>query len=228
MNTKILFVFDYPNIVKTWGRVCHREVVTDDIDWAMMHHYLKAHAHEHFGKDITTEFRIFKNRWSRSGEQDKIRKLRKLGYKYTLRKKDIKLDSDIDCDIRDFVASELRAHEDLIVYLVGNDLKNYIPILRLLKNNECLSWLVSIPSGFTGFETPRSLPEYTYFFDLESVRGILRRPDDLRAFSELNAQSRGQLSPIVRSRATGRARARNKSFKKASIDTTMKGIRKSQ
>lgn len=226
---KVLCVFDYPNIVKSWARLCNKEILDkDDINWLEMRKALRDHVVARFGTDVSIEYRIFKNRWNHTSEHDRIKELRNLGYKFTIKKKDVDVNSDIDDDIAQCVETASRDHDNLIVYLVGTDLRNYLPIAAWLSDSGVPNWIAYTPSLLTrGSQDITGLPFLTWSLDLESLDGVLLRPGDRREMRYDQMRSSPlKFKPRQQGTRKKSAQRRKQEQKKAHIDTSMRGVRK--
>lgn len=177
---KVLFVFDFPNLVHSWASICRVKPPSRDIDWLKLKNYLRNHAKYHFGPEIKTEFRIFVNRTSTSPRKKIItriiKQLRNHGYRVVV-KYQLTPDCDIDDDLKMYVDNVRQNDPNLCaVYLIGNDLRNHLPIARSMAEVCYLVWLGILPSAFDLSTKLSNLPDEVSIIDLELLSDVFLAP----------------------------------------------------
>jgi hypothetical protein len=217
-------VFDYPNIAATWSRVREHKVLGEDVNWLELKRFLKNHAQQQYGKDIETQFRIFKNRWSNRNERARAKWFRDHGFTLHRKYKDIETNSDIDDDIVSYVESETQKAKIFAVYLIGNDFRNYIPLTYKLDELCIDSWLGYLESGLCEDHYFDGLAELTGLIDLESqTSSVFLLSDDYYHISNDRPREMYKTPAQGRRSKNGkRAYMRKRQFDKFADDSTLK------
>lgn len=184
----IYFLFDFPNISRTWAGVRNHTILYSLIDWDKFKRSLKQHAYDNYPGLIRCEFVIFINRRTSRESRNRIKSLRKSGFRVVVKRKETQ-ESDIDEDIVNFVDLAVRNPITTAIYVLGNDLKNALLIASNIIAPECYNadakfyhqndlWLGVIPSAFTPNTHLDRFPFNTQIIDLEKLPGVLERVED--------------------------------------------------
>jgi len=190
---KIYFLFDFPNISRTWAGVRNHTVLYGLIDWDEFKRSLKCHAYDNYPGLIRCEFVVFINRRTSKESRNRIKSLRRSGYRVVVKRKETQ-ESDIDEDIVNFVNRVVRNPTTTAVYVLGNDLHNASLIASNMTIPECLPlengnshllydgeadcWLGVIPSAFLPHTNLDRFPFNTQIINLEELHGVLERVED--------------------------------------------------
>ena len=184
---KIYFLFDFPNISRSWASLRGFELLNELIDWRELKRCLKQHAHDNYPGVLNLEFVVFINRRSARESKGRIHHFRSLGYKTFVRRKETK-NSDIDDDIVRFIYVAVRDPETSAVYVIGNDLRNASDIADMMEtplcedteggsmyltyNGEADLWVGIMPSAMSPNTFVDRFPPNTQILNLEKFLGV--------------------------------------------------------
>lgn len=184
---KIYFLFDFPNISRSWAGLRRFEYLRDLIDWHQLKKCLKEHAHDNYPGVLNLEFVVFINRRTTRESRGRIHTLKRSGFKVFVKRK-TEHDSDIDDDIVDFISSVVRDPETSAIYVLGNDLKNASVIARMMElpqyqriegepnkmtyDGEADLWVGIMPSTMMSSTNLDRFPGNTQVINLEEFPGV--------------------------------------------------------
>lgn len=167
-------VLDFPNVSSVWLDIAHNTSFEAGLDAARLRMALRADARRRYGDQTCLSAKAFKNRWpgNRSVEQMILRRLRSAGWRVFVKPKDIAAKSDIDEDIVVYTLEAAYNPNVKLVYLIGNDLRNYLPLARHLMAIGVEVVLVCFPGMFMPRTMEGGLGVET--LDIQSLDGVFR------------------------------------------------------
>ncbi len=184
---KIYFLFDFPNISRSWAGLRRFVYLYNLIDWNQLKRCLKQHAHDNYPGVLNLEFVVFLNRRTARESRGRIHSLKQSGFKIFPKRKEEE-DSDIDDDIAHFVENVVTHPDTAAVYVIGNDLRNAsriaedltVPKYRGHEDGECRQvydgeadlWVGIMPSAMMPETNLDRFPFNTNVVDLEEFPNV--------------------------------------------------------